>query len=171
MRAFTALLAVMFLSACAGPAHLRDGGPEAAVIASPRVSDEQDFDAVAARETIESDRDRLQRQRQQYVAIAPQPVPQRTGASGPNIVEYAIRTTNRRGEAIHRRGNPLRWQLWERACARFTTQDQAQEEFLRRGGPERDPGNLDPDGDGFACWWDPAPFRAAVRAGSAPARM
>ena len=37
----------------------------------------------------------------------------------------------------------------------------AQAEFLRRGGPDRDPKALDPDGDGFACSWDPRPFQAA----------
>jgi hypothetical protein len=169
MRAILAVIGILGLAACAGP--VRDAGAQGDVIARPAVSDEQDFDAVAARETIESDRERLERQRQQYVAIAPQPVPQRTGDTRPNIVEYAIRTTNRRGESVHRRGNPLRWSLWERACARFTTQDQAQEEFLRRGGPERDPGNLDPDGDGFACWWDPAPFRNAVQGVGAPNRL
>ena len=171
MRALTPFFGVLLLAACAQPAHLQGGGPAQAVIATPAVSDEQDFDAVAARETIESDRDRLERQRQQYVFIPPQPVPQRDGASGPNIVEYALRSTNRVGEPVYRRSNPLRAQLWERACARFATQDQAQEEFLRRGGPERDPGNLDPDGDGFACWWDPAPFRNAVRAVAAPVPM
>ena len=36
------------------------------------------------------------------------------------------------------------------------------DEGLPCGGPERDPRGLDPDGDGFACDWDPAPFRAAV---------
>jgi hypothetical protein len=45
------------------------------------------------------------------------------------------------------------------------TQDAAQEAFLAAGGPERDRNNLDPDGDGFACWWDPEPFRRAMRAG------
>ncbi len=171
MRAFMPLFGLFLLAACAQPAYLQDGGPEQAVIASPAVSDEQSFDAVAARETIESDRERLERQRAQYVSIAPQPVPQRSGPSGPNIVEYALRSTNRVGEPVYRRSNPLRAQLWERACARFATQDQAQEEFLRRGGPERDRGNLDPDGDGFACWWDPAPFRNAVRAAGTPLPM
>ena len=36
-----------------------------------------------------------------------------------------------------------------------------QEAFLDAGGPKRDPHALDPDGDGFACAWDPRPFRAA----------
>jgi hypothetical protein len=32
---------------------------------------------------------------------------------------------------------------------------------LSNGGPERDRLGLDPDGDGFACYWDPTPFRLA----------
>ena len=31
--------------------------------------------------------------------------------------------------------------------------------FLEAGGPKRDRKGLDPDGDGFACAWDPRPFR------------
>ncbi|MFC7703824.1 hypothetical protein ACFQXB_06420 [Plastorhodobacter daqingensis] len=129
----------------------------------PRISDEQDFEAVAARESIESDRERLERQRAQYVFIEPTSVPERTGNEGPNIISYALNTRNNPGDQVYRRMNPLRFSQWERNCSRFATQDQAQLEFLRRGGPDRDPGNLDPDGDGFACWWDPRPFRAAVR--------
>ena len=30
------------------------------------------------------------------------------------------------------------------------------------GGPERDQFGIDPDGDGYACSWDPSPFRKAV---------
>ena len=37
--------------------------------------------------------------------------------------------------------------------------DQAQQDFLAKGGPERDRMGVDPDGDGFACAWDPRPFR------------
>ena len=50
----------------------------------------------------------------------------------------------------------------QRNCADYRTPDEAQRDFLTRGGPERDSRGLDPDGDGFACGWDPAPFRAAV---------
>ena len=39
--------------------------------------------------------------------------------------------------------------------------DLAQIEFLERGGPARDRLGLDPDGDGYACAWDPTPFRKA----------
>ncbi len=137
-----------------------DGGP--ATGGSSRLSDEQNFDAVAARESIESDRERLERQRAQYVFIEPTTLPERSGAEGPNVIQYALSTRNIPGQQVHRRMNPFRYSRWEENCAQFATQDQAQIEFLRRGGPERDPANLDPDGDGFACWWDPRPFRAAA---------
>ena len=35
--------------------------------------------------------------------------------------------------------------------------------FLEAGGPKRDRKALDPDGDGYACGWDPAPYRRAVQ--------
>ncbi len=50
----------------------------------------------------------------------------------------------------------------ERNCNAFTSPDMAQAEFLAKGGPQRDRAGLDPDGDGYACGWDPAPFRRAV---------
>jgi hypothetical protein len=93
-----------------------------------------------------------------------------TGASGgPNVVAYALQTTHSVGTERHRRLNPIRWMRWESACRAFTSQDAAQEAFLAAGGPERDPQSLDPDGDGFACWWDPQIYRAAARA--APAQI
>lgn len=122
------------------------------------ISDEQDFDAVAARESIESDAERRRQQQQQYVVVQPTALPQRAGASGPNIVEYAISTRHNPGTAMHSR-SAIRFRSLEAACGPFTSADLAQEEFLRRGGPDRDPMGVDPDGDGFACGWDPRPFR------------
>jgi hypothetical protein len=80
-------------------------------------------------------------------------------------VEYALTTSHPVGAPRYRRTNPLRWQTWERNCSQFPSQDAAQEAFLEAGGPERDRRNLDPDGDGYACWWDPEPFRRALLAG------
>ena len=34
----------------------------------------------------------------------------------------------------------------------------------QNGGPERDRNALDPDGDGYACGWDPSVYRAAAAA-------
>lgn len=138
-----------------------DAGPNI----RPGVSDEQDFNAVAARESIESDRARLEQQRAQYQVVEVATVPDNSVRSGPNVIEYALATRHPVGAQQHRRLNPLRWSRWESACLRFHNQDAAQEAFLAAGGPERDPNHLDPDGDGYACWWDPAPIRQAVRAG------
>ncbi len=51
----------------------------------------------------------------------------------------------------------------ERNCAKYGSPDLAQMAFLSKGGPKRDRMGLDPDGDGYACSWDPAPFRQAVK--------
>lgn len=47
-----------------------------------------------------------------------------------------------------------------RACSEFAGADAAQATFLVSGGPRRDLYGLDPDGDGYACGWTPAGFRA-----------
>lgn len=122
------------------------------------ISDEQEFAAVAARETIESDAERRRRQREQYVVVEPTALPQRTGEQAPNIVQFALATTHAPGTKVYSRSG-LRLRSYEAACGPFSSADLAQEEFLRRGGPERDPMGVDPDGDGFACGWDPRPFR------------
>ena len=132
------------------------------MIGSPRISDEQDFDAVASRESIESARERLEQQRQQYVVIEPTALPERVGAQRSNIVEFALSTRHNPGTQMYRRGG-ISFTSPERACARYPSADLAQEAFLDRGGPDRDPLGVDPDGDGFACGWDPRPFRAALQ--------
>lgn len=124
----------------------------------PGISDEQEFSAVAARESIQSDAERLRRQREQYVVVEPTALPQRSGEQGPNIVQFALSTTHSPGAKVYSRLG-LRLRSYESACSPFSSADLAQEEFLRRGGPERDPMGVDPDGDGFACGWDPRPFR------------
>ncbi len=132
---------------------------------SPAISDEQDFTAVSARETIESDRERLERQKQQYVVIQPTAVPTGKQYSGPNIVQFALSTTNNIGQPLYSRSKIFAQSRFNRNCAKFPSPDLAQEAFLKAGGPKRDPKGLDPDGDGFACSWDPRPFRAARNGG------
>jgi len=127
------------------------------------ISDEQEFDAVAERETIESDRERLAANRQQYVEIAPTAVPTRSGSNRPNIVEFALKTTNNVGQGIYSRSVVFAESRFQRNCANYASSDLAQEAFLAAGGPRHDRRGLDPDGDGFACYWDPAPFRNARR--------
>jgi hypothetical protein len=138
------------------PATIR---PESGEMRRAGISDEQDFAAVSARETIESDAERLARARAQYQVVQPGALPERTGAAGPNIVAFALSTTHAPGTPMYRRSafgtrDPMA------NCGRYASPDLAQEAFLAAGGPERDPQRLDPDGDGFVCGWDPRPFRA-----------
>jgi hypothetical protein len=133
----------------------------APVANNPGISDEQNFEAVSARETIESDADRLARLRAEYQVVQPEALPERAGDTGPNIVAFALSTGNAVGQPVYRRSGFRAEARFERSCARFATADEAQREFLDRGGPEEDPMGVDPDGDGFACFWDPSPFRAA----------
>lgn len=126
---------------------------------NPEISDEQNFDAVSARETIESDRERLQKQRDQFKVIEPTALPKRRGSGGPNIVAFALSTTHSVGDARYGRGPFKNAAVTARNCAKYLSSDQAQEAFLAAGGPKKDSKRLDPDGDGFACAWDPAPFR------------
>lgn len=87
------------------------------------------------------------------------PLPERSDSGRPNIVAYAINARNALGQQAYPRSNPFRNSAHDRACAKYVSADQAQEAFLAAGGPERDGKSLDPDGDGFACGWDPTPFR------------
>ena len=134
-----------------------------AAAAGPRgLSDEQDFVAVSGRETIESDAQRLARLRAAREEVAPEPVPARPAGAAPNIVAYAVSAGNAVGEPRYRRGGLLSIARLRDACARYPSPDRAQEAFLAAGGPARDRAGLDPDGDGYACGWDPAPFRRAL---------
>ncbi|MDJ0821889.1 MAG: hypothetical protein QNJ09_08795 [Paracoccaceae bacterium] len=123
------------------------------------ISGENDFAAVSDQRDIQADAALIARNRAQYQVIAPTDLPTRPGTNQPNIVEYALRTTNDVGTPLYRRGFTSE-SRYQRACAGYASSDLAQEAFLARGGPERDRLGLDPDGDGFACGWNPAPFRA-----------
>ena len=92
-----------------------------------------------------------------YVAL-----PVRPGDTGPNIVEFALATKHAPGVQMYKRsGMSIRGA--DAACAKFPSPDQAQQDFLAKGGPDRDRMGVDPDGDGFACSWDPRPFRTALQ--------
>ncbi|NVO54474.1 hypothetical protein HW561_01555 [Rhodobacteraceae bacterium B1Z28] len=126
------------------------------------ISDEQDFAAVSGRRTIESDAALIQQNRQTYEVVAPTAVPERGSDGQPNIVQYAISTSNPVGTQLYSRAGFNLQAKAQRNCAQFPSSDQAQIEFLSNGGPQRDRKGLDPDGDGYACSWDPSPFRSAV---------
>ena len=130
---------------------------------NPGLSDEQSFDAVADRQTIESDAERLERNRALYTVVEPTAVPRRPGSQIPNIVAFALQTNNPLGEPLYKRGLFSTQARFDRNCAKFTSDAAAQEAFLAAGGPEKDGRGLDPDGDGYACYWDPRPFRRAIQ--------
>ena len=109
--------------------------------------EQQKIDAAAA------ERD-LADARSQLVIIQPGRLPDRV--EGVNIALYAQQTTNLVGQRIYSRSRSF----GSSGCGRFSSADQAQRVFLAAGGPQNDQYNLDSDGDGFACGWDPAPYRA-----------
>ncbi len=155
-------------AAAATPATVPTSSPAVAVVTEAdisgraSISDEQSFEAVAERETIESDAERIAANRAAYVQLPAEPLPERATATAPNLAAYALAAPNRKGESIYNR-IALKFVDHDRACAKYASPDLAQTDFLEKGGPERDLGNLDPDGDGFACTWDPTPFQS-VRA-------
>ncbi|MEX1233873.1 MAG: hypothetical protein WEB56_02670 [Roseovarius sp.] len=138
------------------------GNPSAPITNSAGISVENNFDEVSSRRTIEDDAARVAAQSQQYQLATVQALPSRTGSEGPNIVAYAISTTHAPGKQLYRRVGLNKQSKFERNCAVYSGPDLAQIDFLARGGPERDRLGLDPDGDGFACAWDPRPFRRAA---------
>lgn len=143
------------------PAGIKEESGEVAAN-NTGISDEQDFNAVAARETIESDAERIARNRAEYVVVQPKDLPTRPGDTGPNIVEFALATNHAPGVQMYKRSG-LGIRDVNSACAKYASPDQAQQDFLAKGGPERDRMGVDPDGDGFACAWDPRPFRTALQ--------
>jgi hypothetical protein len=142
------------------PAGIKEESGE--VASHTGISDEQDFEAVSARETIESDKERIERNRAEYVVVQPKDLPQRPGDIGPNIVEFALATKHAPGVQMYKRSG-LGIRDVNAACAKYASSDLAQQDFLAKGGPDRDRMGVDPDGDGFACSWDPRPFRTALQ--------
>lgn len=126
---------------------------------NPGLSDENDFSAVTARRSIQEDAAQIERNKASYQQVQPTPLPARNGAATPNIVAYALGTSNPVGNRIYSRSGFNLEAKARRNCAKYPSPDQAQIAFLAAGGPERDRHGLDPDGDGYACGWDPAPFR------------
>lgn len=136
------------------------GADPAAAAGHAGISDEQDFAAVSQRETIQSDKERIERNKANYVVVQPGAVPERAADTGPNIVQFALSTSHAPGTAVYTRRNAGRDPT--AACARYGSPDLAQQAFLGAGGPDKDKLGIDPDGDGFACDWDPRPFRTAL---------
>lgn len=147
------------------PTRMTPGQPMSALApgvlpgATTQISDENSFEAVSGRRSIAADAERIAANREMYQPVTVTALPARPGDSAPNLVAYALSAQNRLGQPVWKRGG-LSLARHDKACAKYTSADLAQMAFLKRGGPERDPGNLDPDGDGFACAWDPTPFQA-----------
>lgn len=145
------------------PVNASPTNPPPPVLNSAGISNENNFDAVSGQRSIEGDAARIASNSAQYQVVQPEALPERSN-TGPNIVAFAIQTKHARGTKVYRRGF-TRTAKTDRACAAFSNADQAQIDFLSRGGPERDRAGMDPDGDGFACNWDPAPYRRAAQQG------
>ena len=75
-----------------------------------------------------------------------------------NVAKFARDTKNKKGEKVYTRSSIIIYNNWNE-CSKFRTQDDAQRKFIKDGGPYNDKFNLDPDGDGFACKWDPEIYR------------
>lgn len=98
----------------------------------------------------------LDEARRQLVIFSPTNVP---GEGGANVALFAKQTTNPVGQKVYDRSFGARVSGMG-SCGRYRSDDDAQRAFLSAGGPDRDSLGLDSDGDGFACGWDPAPYRA-----------
>lgn len=129
------------------------------IVNNPGISSEQDFNSVSSQRTIEADAARIASNRAQFEVVQPTDLPQRSGGAQPNIIAYALQTSHARGTRVHRRVTLNAGAKFRRNCAVYASDDDAQVDFLANGGPARDRKGLDPDGDGFACGWDPAPYR------------
>ena len=92
-------------------------------------------------------------------AVYDAPVPAAAPSTN-NIAAFALSTSHAVGQPLYRRVG-ARLRNSDRACADFASDSLAQEAFLEAGGPDRDRLGVDPDGDGYACGWDPAAFRLA----------
>lgn len=130
-----------------------------AVTNSLGISNENNFDAVSGQRSIEGDAARIEQNRAQYTVVEPQALPERSGTSQPNIVAFALSTNHPVGTRVYARAGFNGAARAERNCRDYASPDLAQIDFLQRGGPKRDRRGLDPDGDGYACGWDPTPFR------------
>ena len=75
-----------------------------------------------------------------------------------NVARFARSTKNKKGEKVYARLSFSIYDNWTE-CSKFKNKDEAQRKFLKDGGPFNDKFNLDPDGDGFACAWDPEIYR------------
>ena len=95
--------------------------------------------------------------RSKRIVISPNELEEISSDISLNIAVYARSSSNNVGEKIYRRIKMSSGNI--EPCLRFKSNEDAQRYFLLKGGPKKDIWGLDPDGDGFACDWDPKYFR------------
>lgn len=156
-----AVLAATRANSGVAPVNASPSNPPPVQLNNPGISDENDFAAVGARRSRQDDAALRAAQQAQYEQIQPTALPSRTGKAGPSIVEYALNTSQPVGASRYKRVGFNMQARYQTNCAKYPSPDMAQQDFLAKGGPEKDRLGLDPDGDGYACSWDPAPFRTA----------
>ena len=84
-------------------------------------------------------------------------VKEKIAAKSVNLAVFARSVSNEIGEKIYFRsflGTDI-----NSTCKKFLNKNAAQIFFLKNGGPKNDYHNIDTDGDGFACKWDPEIYR------------
>lgn len=144
------------------PLQASPSNPPPVAVNSVGISNENDFSAVGEQRSIAQDKALIEQNKANYTQVQPEALPTRTD-TGPNIVAFALQTTHNPGVQQFRRSNLLNTDArYQRSCGSYASPDLAQTDFLKNGGPERDRKGVDPDGDGFACTWDPRPFRKAA---------
>lgn len=146
------------------PAGIRNTSPNAPDLNNPSISDEQNFEAVSSRQSIESDAARRRAQSAQYEVIAPKAIPSRPGRDAQTPIEFALATTHPVGQKTYRR-SVLSTNKAAKVCAGYTSSELAQDAFLKAGGPQKDKLGVDPDGDGYACGWSPVKYRTIAKRG------
>ena len=82
---------------------------------------------------------------------------EKVGSKSVNLAIFARSASNKVGEKIYFR-NFLNTNI-DAGCKKFLNKNAAQIFFLKNGGPKNDYHNVDVDGDGFACKWDPEVYR------------
>ena len=82
---------------------------------------------------------------------------EKIGVKSVNLAVFARTVSNNVGEKIYFR-NFLGTDI-DSNCKKFSNENAAQIFFLKNGGPNNDYHNIDIDGDGFACKWDPEIYR------------
>ena len=86
---------------------------------------------------------------------------EKIGTKSVNLAVFARSVSNKLGEKIYYR-NFISSGAGS-GCKKFSNKNAAQIFFLENGGPKNDFHNMDVDGDGFACKWDPAIYRKIER--------